>query len=122
MRISDWSSDVCSSDLRAAERDDDLGGQRRLLGKLLPPMLEAAREIAETQMSEQIASAVQHARSAFDARIDRLRALARHNRAIDPDQIDRLEASREQLANPLAQARPRQIGSAPCRERVCQSG
>src|SRR3546814_20332950 len=58
-------------------------------------------------MSEQIASAVQHARSAFDARIDRLRALARHNRAIDPDQIDRLEASREQLANTLAQARPR---------------
>jgi ATP-dependent helicase HepA len=92
---------------RAAERDYDIGGQRRLLGKLLPPMLEAAREIAEAQVSGCIASAVQQARSALDARIERLRALAKHNPAIDPAQITRLEASREQLANTLAQARPR---------------
>src|SRR3546814_20290660 len=34
MRISDWSSDVCSSDLRIAERIDHLlifGGERRML-------------------------------------------------------------------------------------------
>lgn len=92
---------------RAADRDYDLGGQRRLLGKLLPPMLEAARGIAETQASEQIALAVQQARAAMDTRVERLRALARHNPAIDTAQIDRLEANRELLANALAQARPR---------------
>jgi len=92
---------------RAAERDYDLSGQRRLLGKLLPPMLHAAREIAAAQASERIARAVQQARVTLDAQIERLQALARHNPAIDPAQITQLAATREQLAAALAQARPR---------------
>src|SRR3546814_7523883 len=47
MRISDWSSDVCSSDLIAAEVDtDDLRADVALLGQLLALCRERIRNLA----------------------------------------------------------------------------
>src|SRR3546814_11268551 len=35
MRISDWSSDVCSSDLKSITSNDDFGGQKSFAGRFL---------------------------------------------------------------------------------------
>src|SRR3546814_5158610 len=42
MRISDWSSDVCSSDLRAGDRAHRVSGRRRPAGATLRAFTESA--------------------------------------------------------------------------------
>src|SRR3546814_8591692 len=113
MRLSDWSSDVCSSDLGAddaAELDQrharlgrdaaDLGTQRLdllavLLGELLPAALAQPIEALEPVGIELLAEILFEEGLALDTRIERIAQQA----ALRPRQ---------------------QIGRAPCRERVCK--
>src|SRR3546814_16453438 len=95
MRISDWSSDVCSSDL------DDAGAERRLLA-LPPPLIvrPAAEEAAEEGIVEQRGN-----RALLDLALGedvdhRRRRLLDHRREGQHDLL--------------------KIGRASCRERVCQ--
>lgn len=92
---------------RAADRDYSLDAQRRIIAKLLPPMLEAVRTQAERDGAERIASAIGVAEQALDARIARLTALARSNPAIDPQEIATLHDERQRLTAALALALPR---------------
>src|SRR3546814_20222115 len=90
MRISDWSSDVCSSDLLAVDRDRQRrprGNAQSLAGKahrVVVPRLQAQR--ARHPVLEQAA----------------------------------LERSDHRLDDDLARIDPRKIGRATCRDRVGQ--
>src|SRR3546814_18413174 len=106
MRISDWSSDVCSSDLRRHSAGlatigerltgitsqlteiDDVGAERRLLDELMTLSSEI----------EDVAAATTYRFSA-----------ARAYYALVLRRVEELRAQRE-------------IGRASCRERVCQVG
>src|SRR3546814_18344064 len=95
MRISDWSSDVCSSDLRAAAR---VAGYRHVRENRTPRMPE---EIVTPLLAGSLRYITTFATDILAARAA----------------LDRLEARRARL---LAAARGLQLGSASCRERVCQ--
>src|SRR3546814_16560687 len=111
MRISDWSSDVCSSDLREfrdwaydsrllqdAEGHYDFGGMAWLMFRnLTGPDGECAAII---HYEEERATAYRHRWATFV-------------QVYDPDRID---TPPEQLGNP--NVREGQIGRASCRERV----
>jgi len=92
---------------RAAERQYDLSGMRKVLGALVPPMLEKARALAESRAAELAEAAAAQARHALDAEILRLQALARVNPAVRPEEVQALHEEREQLLAVLPQARPR---------------
>src|SRR3546814_1409569 len=64
MRISDWSSDVCSSDLALADLQANVAGQEALLG-------EAQRAAAEAREAHAAATAAVEAKQ---AEIEQLRA------------------------------------------------
>src|SRR3546814_19932808 len=99
MRISDWSSDVCSSDLRPALGDPDDGlHARKLEGWRQLPLLPRVRD-ARNRMG----------RVRFLAAAVRLHALWRKR----PGRA-RHEADRALLSG--------QLGSTSCRERVGQYG
>src|SRR3546814_4673167 len=83
MRISDWSSDVCSSDLLSPPTIEARDRRRRIVPGLDRPHRLPAR------------------RSPATPRVD-------HSETLAPGRRHRLFA------------RPRQIGRASCRERVCQ--
>lgn len=74
--------------LRAAERTMDLTPHRRLLAKLVPPLLAAAREHAASEAQAMIAQARAALAADTDARIERLQALARRNPDIGNAQIE----------------------------------
>src|SRR3546814_20878058 len=103
MRISDWSSDVCSSDLLRAEV-----GQERLTS--------IDRALIRDADANVLASA--NGRGAFDQaiRMGRLKTLERLGLATQ------VGASHWRLAPDLADTLRRmgEIGRASCRERVCQ--
>src|SRR3546814_19749617 len=102
MRISDWSSDVCSSDLNATEGANRAAAlTRRLLAfsraeALLPEAIDAGALIAG--MTELLDRTIGD-------------AITVETRTGDTDW--RIWADRHQLENA-------QIGRASCRERVCQ--
>src|SRR3546814_12750086 len=98
MRISDWSSDVCSSDLGAEHR-----GQY-----IVEIMRDTARELADRLHLRRLRDLALEAR--FLARI--LEA-EQHRRLAQPAHSD--DAHRYRIA-----ALPRETGRASCRERVCQ--
>src|SRR3546814_7989246 len=122
MRISDWSSDVCSSDLdegagagRDEAADDDVlleadqavflavGGR---LGEHPGGLLEGGRRDEGARLQARLGDALQHR--------------PRHGRAAalgDHLVVDLLELVAVDL---LADQESRQIGRASCRERVCQ--
>src|SRR3546814_14812482 len=100
MRISDWSSDVCSSDLAAAA------------------IRARAGEIAGANAKDMAAA---RGKGLTDALLDRL--------ALTPDRIEVMARGVEEVAalpDPVGRTlaeweRPNgQIGRAACRERVCQ--
>src|SRR3546814_2639975 len=95
MRISDWSSDVCSSDLEG-------GADRRGIVRLLRPGLGAGAE-------QRGQPAARFHRLDGDVAGRQLRGMLRPFLEIVPD---RESAAALDLAV--------QIGSASCRERVCQ--
>jgi ATP-dependent helicase HepA len=92
---------------RAAERQYDLSGMRKVLAALVPPMLERARAIAEERAGAIAEAAAVQARAALDAEIVRLEALARVNPAVRPEEIRALHEERALLLATLPQARPR---------------
>src|SRR3546814_15531661 len=98
MRISDWSSDVCCSDLKAEpdlrERQRELGGRRRFEPAFAEKLPQRGKEGSEENDIDGV---------------DRLEHRCRH--AADIDIAIGVEVK--------AAARL-QIGRASCRERVCQ--
>ncbi|MGH8115382.1 MAG: RNA polymerase-associated protein RapA, partial [Rhodanobacteraceae bacterium] len=92
---------------RARERSLDISRYRRYLTQLVPPMLEQTDVLAAERAREVTAAAVAQARTAFDARVERLRALAEINASVQPDEIAIAEATRDALLAALARARPR---------------
>jgi ATP-dependent helicase HepA len=92
---------------RAADRQHDLSGMRKVLGALVPPMLERARDEGEARCAQLAAEAAANADAALGAEIQRLEALARINPAVRPAEIERLREERAQLLALLPQARPR---------------
>src|SRR3546814_10935954 len=104
MRISDWSSDVCSSDLRhCADQFGDNGiGERRWRG---PPEFGERLDEAATEIIDRVAE--NRPRGGGEA----ARFLAEHG-----------ERARcfDAMPHPVGQIIvDQQIGSASCRERVC---
>src|SRR3546814_8662030 len=100
MRISDWSSDVCSSDLAT----------------IAPHFFRREEESSDVPSIHTVAhAAADPARSPAAARAGRDGA----------DDIDRVAATgcrADAEAAGATQRARRQIGRAPCRERVCQYG
>src|SRR3546814_17834685 len=98
MRISDWSSDVCSSDLRE-HRGAELTRQRRAVGQLLVALdlraLHADRRLAVDPL----------------AAIERLAELRNLRGVEDGGNVQQHGCLR---------VRQKQNGRASCRERVCQ--
>lgn len=92
---------------RAGERGFDLEPQRKILGALVPPMLEACRKQAEQMGAQRAAAATGVAQAQLDAELDRLAALARVNPAVGQGEIDALAAEREALLQALPRARVR---------------
>ena len=92
---------------RAADRQYDLNGMRKVLAALVPPMLERARGLAEERATQRAADAEAQARAALDAEILRLEALARVNPAVRVEEVQALHEERAQLLAVLPQARPR---------------
>src|SRR3546814_1926630 len=101
MRISDWSSDVCSSDLAAARGVDDVGiDPVDVLGFDLEASACAGQEVGQEDVARaneflQNGSRFGHLERKTDTALSPVRA------------VDR---------------RSKQIGRASCRERVCQYG
>src|SRR3546814_5202231 len=93
MRISDWSSDVCSSDLRCATT----------------PIEEPIHGSSRHHHAPRAAHPHDHG--------DRDRRLGAHH--LDADQ-ERLSARRRLGPGGVSQDERREIGRASCRERVCQ--
>jgi ATP-dependent helicase HepA len=92
---------------RAADRQHDLSGMRKVLGALVPPMLERARADGEAACAQLAADAARVADATLGAEIARLEALARVNPAVRPQEFERLREERAQLLALLPQARPR---------------
>src|SRR3546814_18507126 len=116
MRISDWSSDVCSSDLplwRLAT-----GGCQRVrraistgFGSRQAPMMLFARARASG-----LASAVQIPHKQFPPLRSRRHAVA--TLGLNPQEKEAVEAFRRDVVEPSMTSL--EIGRASCRERVCQ--
>src|SRR3546814_6030053 len=99
MRISDWSSDVCSSDLIIREEDEpkvvmmaEFGLTDRQAEAILNMRLRSLRKLEETQIRK------------------------------ERDGLEKERAELEKLIESPARQRSRQIGRAACRERVCPYG
>src|SRR3546814_5000716 len=100
LRISDWSSDVCSSDL---------------LGRVAGAEPEPRRDGGQADGRGCGRDVPGHGRAGGTVRRARLRP--HHGGGTGGDPRASLSAA---PASPPAPARPLQIGSASCRERVCQ--
>jgi ATP-dependent helicase HepA len=92
---------------RAADRQYDLSPMRKVLGALVPPMLERARLESAERCALLAAAAVERADAALGAEILRIEALARINPAVRPEEIEQLREERASLLAVLPQARPR---------------
>src|SRR3546814_8797694 len=112
MRISDWSSDVCSSDLQAPEK------ARSIFAGFKPTVKRASIEVPEAPRTNDMPRAVgRFARAQAD--IDRMTAkglptLAHQRGALDKagSELDKVRAhARAALASALAR-QPEQIGRA----------
>lgn len=93
--------------LRSGERVYDLGGVRKMLQALIPPMLDKARDEASGLANMRIAAAVEAAQSLLDGELSRLQALAKVNPAVRPEEIAALRGERDALLAALPGARPR---------------
>ena len=92
---------------RARERSLDISRYRRYLTQLVPPMLEQTDVLATERARDVTGAAIALARTALDARVARLRALAEINASVGPDEIAAAEATRDALLAALARARLR---------------
>ena len=92
---------------RAAEKPLDLGRHRAMLGRLVPPMLARARELADVRARALTADARARMHAALERECGRLEALARINGGVCADEIDRLRRRRAALDAALSGARLR---------------
>ena len=92
---------------RARERALDISRYRRYLAQLVPPMLEKADVLAAERALDIIGAAVAQARTALDARVQRLQALAAINASVSAEEIASAETARDTTLAALAKARPR---------------
>jgi ATP-dependent helicase HepA len=93
--------------LRAGDRVFDLAPQRKVLAALVPPMLERAREETLAAAQARVAEALAKADLQLSNEIQRLRALARINPSVRPEEIAMLEKERDAVLAALPTARPR---------------
>lgn len=93
--------------LRAGDRNFDLSPMRKVLTALVPPMLELARKEGERLCAQRAGDALAEADRRLSAEIQRLRALARVNPSVRPEEIDALSREHEKLLAALPAARPR---------------
>src|SRR3546814_11588763 len=110
MRISDWSSDVCSSDLLGAGEAERLGAELVAKGPLVEGELhvEGAGEAGLQRLQRGLGEALG------------LEAIMVHaGRVLESAVADRVADDRLDLALAVAEG-AQQIGRAACRERVCQ--
>ncbi len=95
------------SRLRAGDRAFDLAPLRKVLDKLIPPLLEAAHSAASDKaQSIQQRAAIDSAK-AYQHELERLRALAKINDAIKPTEILMLADEADMLQETLPKARLR---------------
>jgi ATP-dependent helicase HepA len=80
---------------RSGERNIDVARYRKHLAALLPPMLGAARKLADARAATAVDEALSAARDALGAEIARLEALARVNPSVRESEI---EAARDERA------------------------
>ena len=92
---------------RAADRQVDLVRYRKVLGKLVPPMLQRAGAEASGRAARRIDEAVAAAAQWGSTELERLQALQRVNPAVRQEELDALAAEVAGLAAALPSARPR---------------
>jgi ATP-dependent helicase HepA len=93
--------------LRAGDRVFDLAPQRKVLAALVPTMLERAREETLAAAQARVAEALAKADTQLSNEVQRLRALARINPSVRPEETAALEKEREAVLAALPTARPR---------------
>lgn len=92
---------------RAREREIDVARYRGVLGKLVPPLLARANEVAAERAQGEIASAIDSAERELGAAITRLTALARVNPGVRAEEVAAVIAELDALRNALPGATPR---------------
>ncbi len=92
---------------RASEKPLDVARYRKFLGRLVPPMLERAQQLARAQADALAAAAQARMGARLDAEITRLQALRRVNPSVRADELDGLRAQRDALATALGSSRLR---------------
>ncbi|MBS3895667.1 MAG: RNA polymerase-associated protein RapA [Silanimonas sp.] len=92
---------------RADDRPFDLTPLRKVLGRLVSPMLGACETAVRREAANQVAAAVETASAQLDTEIERLLALARVNPAVSEAEVQTLREEREALLVALPGARPR---------------
>lgn len=103
-------ADFTPSDIavrKAADRNIEVPRYRKVLGKLVPPMLDKAETLATAQATGLIDAATAHAGEVLDAELARLTALHAVNPSISPAEIATLAAERDAVLAALPQARLR---------------
>src|SRR3546814_11596504 len=112
MRISDWSSDVCSSDLRTNGRTRRGSGQARIEAWL------PGRNRHEPEAARSSSSSPSNILSESRAMLDRNgnAFIKEHYEGPDPSHFGKVP-----IVNGIAESdKPAELGRASCRERVCQ--
>src|SRR3546814_12347441 len=124
MRISDWSSDVCSSDLRAT---DDIAGKITAIQQATKGSVFANQSIQQTIVDVQ--ESAQRIRDAMDAQAQTVTSITA---AVDETALaaDSMSSTIASIRNDsgmvageisvLSEKFAKKIGRASCRERVCQ--
>ena len=92
---------------KAADRAIDVPRYRKMLARLVPPMLERAEAIARERAQATIDAARAEVGARLDAELARLHALRAVNPAVRPEEIEALAAEREALLEALPGARLR---------------
>jgi ATP-dependent helicase HepA len=92
---------------RAADRNIDVARYRKFLSKLVPPMLEHAKDLAEGRAEVLKIEAVEMATEVLDGEFSRLLALRGVNPSITEAEIQAVAAERSALLDALPEARLR---------------
>jgi ATP-dependent helicase HepA len=92
---------------RAADRNIDVARYRKFLSKLVPPMLEHAKDLAEGRAEVLKIEASEVAKAELDAEFSRLLALRQVNPSITEAEIQAVAAERSALLDALPEARLR---------------
>ncbi len=92
---------------RASARTIDVARYRKVLGRLVPPMLERAEALATTRAQAAISAAVALATTALDAELSRLLALRAVNPSISAAEIAAITAERTAVLADLPASRLR---------------